>query len=633
LKNLINLIFVLILPQITYSQDFNVNSISEDLKKDAYAVVRHENTKVEFLSFDKVNYQYDYAVTVLDESGLDFAKIPVFYSPNEKVKNFNAVMYNADGSEMKKLKSRDAKDVSAYDGFSLFIDTRVKYFDIVPISYPFTIQYFIETETSNTISIPGWHPIGDYNLSVENSTYTLVNQTQIPIRKLEENFEKWNVQNNSSGNTTAYSVQNIHSIQDEIYSPSLKNFIPYAKFAPTDFELEGVKGHFENWKEFGKWYYENLLYDKQELSEQEKQTAINLVKGVENTKEKIRILYQYMQNKTRYINVSIGIGGWEPFPAAYVSDKSYGDCKALSNYMVSLLKAVGIQGYHTVVFAGREKKLSFNRDFASLEGNHMIVNVPLENETIWLECTSQQTAFNYLGNFTDGRFALSVTPEGGEIVKTQDFPTKNNKIVNSIKGEILPNGDLKADFSIQNSGLEYDFVYSVDFENSQSQKNFLNQRMGDLPNLKIKEYQFNNDRENAVFQTDLKIESQQFAKVFGNNMTVNLIPAARLKSNFKKDDGRSFPFEIRFGYNDSTEIELKIPAGYRLNTEFEPVIYQSEFGNYVLLVKKENENTLKIQRTVTLNDGTFPKEKFNDFVEFERKISSFDNSKILLEKI
>src|SRR5690606_16849915 len=275
----------------------------------------------------------------------------------------------ADGSEMKKLKYRDAKDVSVYDGFSLFIDRRVQYFEVIPVSYPFTIHYTIETSSSSTVSLLPWLPAGGYDLSVEKSTYTLINHTAIPIRKFESGFEGWNIHREESANSRTYSVQNIPAIEDEIFSPVLTEITPFVKFAPVEFQLEGVKGKFENWEEFGKWYHENLLFDKQDLSEKEKLTAQNLVKDAENEADKIRILYQYMQAKTRYINVAIGIGGWEPFPASYVSEKSYGDCKALSNYMVSLLDAVEIKAYHTIVFGETERKVDFKVNFASLQGN------------------------------------------------------------------------------------------------------------------------------------------------------------------------------------------------------------------------------------------------------------------------
>ena len=52
--------------------------------------------------------------------------------------------------------------------------------------------------------------------------------------------------------------------------------------------------------------------------------------------EKAKIVYKYMQEKTRYISVQVGIGGFKPMLAKDVDRLGYGDCKALSNYTKAL---------------------------------------------------------------------------------------------------------------------------------------------------------------------------------------------------------------------------------------------------------------------------------------------------------
>ena len=68
-----------------------------------------------------------------------------------------------------------------------------------------------------------------------------------------------------------------------------------------------------------------------------------MVKNATTDREKAAILYNYMQNNMRYVSIQLGIGGLRPFPASFVDDKKYGDCKALSNYLKSALDAVGVK--------------------------------------------------------------------------------------------------------------------------------------------------------------------------------------------------------------------------------------------------------------------------------------------------
>src|SRR5579863_10407875 len=133
-----------------------------------------------------------------------------------------------------------------------------------------------------------------------------------------------------------------------------------------------------------------------------------------------------MQQKTHYVSVQMGIGGWRPFTAADVDKDGYGDCKALVNYTKALLKSVDINSYYCVVYGNTEEKLSLRDDFASLQGNHVILCLPFKNDTTWLECTDQKIPLGFLGDFTDDRTVLAFTPEGGKLMHTPKYTTDEN---------------------------------------------------------------------------------------------------------------------------------------------------------------------------------------------------------------
>lgn len=612
---------------------YPVSQIPGELLEDAYAVVRKDDTKVEFLKYNKVKITSETVVTVLNESGMKYGFFPVVYHKKKTINKFKATLYDAQGKEIKKLKKKDLKDISVFDGFSLFTDRRLQYYDIQTVNFPVTIAYELEVTTSNTAFFPEWSPVEGYNLSVENSRYELINSSGIEIRKKEFDLEEWDVEKEKDASGWVYSVRNIKPVEDEELSPPLSEFTPSVRFAPNHFELEGVEGRFNDWSSFGKWYYNSLLKGIQEIPEKDKKEALKLVEGISDTREKVRILYQYLQSKTRYVNVAIGIGGWEPFPASYVSEKSYGDCKALSNYMVGLLKLIGVNAYHTVVYGMSGRKKDMDEDFPAFEGNHMIVNVPMDDETIWLECTSQQTAFNHLGYFTDDRKAVSVGPEGGKIVETQHYKPEESleKITGS--GILSPDGKLTAEFQIVNSGLQYDGFSQIYFETKDEQEKDLKKYFQNLTHPIIKSYEFENDRDKAVISLNAEVESTQFAKVIGNNLVFNVVPVGIAGSALRKNKDRRFPFEIRFGYTDELQWEMKIPAGYKISEDFEPKIYLNKFGDYMLNVKEDDQGNLIVYRKLTVKDGKYPKEEYNDYVNFKRKISSMDNSKILIEKL
>src|SRR5690606_12119374 len=220
-----------------------------------------------------------------------------------------------------------------------------------------------------------------------------------------------------------------------------------------------------------------------------------------------------------------------------------------------------------------------------------------------------------------------------KLIQTQDFDAESNKSKIKGFGEILPDGKFKADLSITNSGLEYGNIYNLNFESEKDQNQLIREYFAHLPNLKVQDYSMENDWHNAVFTLNVNLESIQFAKSYGNEMTMNVLPTGRLGTNLKKINNRVHPFEIRFGYTNETEFELKLPKGYKPSEKFQPILYVGEFGSYLLSLEELTSGNLKVYRKLVVNEGHFSKESYNDYVEFRRKISSFDNTKILLQKI
>jgi transglutaminase-like putative cysteine protease len=108
-------------------------------------------------------------------------------------------------------------------------------------------------------------------------------------------------------------------------------------FAPAAFEIQGYKGEMNSWQEFGKFQY--ILNSKRdELPANIIQQVNELTAGASDNAEKVKLLYAFLQKNTRYISVQLGLGGWQPIEASRVAQTGYGDCKALTNYMHSLLK-------------------------------------------------------------------------------------------------------------------------------------------------------------------------------------------------------------------------------------------------------------------------------------------------------
>jgi hypothetical protein len=366
------------------------NTISPALLKNANVVKRMEEIRFEIKSTTQTTLRYKYAFTILNENGDKHAQFYEWYDKLSKIVSIEGSLYDASGKNIKNLKTKDIRDQSAVSDISLMEDNRIKIHNFYFKSYPYTIEYEVEKTFSHSFHFQPWLTQEDEFLSVEKTSYTLTCPVDYQIRYRAFNYKGAPVESIEK-NKKSYTWQalNIPAVVKEFASPRLAELTTTVFFAPAEFEIEKYKGNMSSWKEFGKFLY-SLKENRDELPENIKQKVHQLTDGLSNDKEKVKALYNFLQQNTRYISIQLGIGGWQPFDAAYVADKGYGDCKALSNYMYSLLKEIKIKSLYALINAGKRDHYLME-DFPSALFNHAILCVPLKKDTVWLECTSRQT--------------------------------------------------------------------------------------------------------------------------------------------------------------------------------------------------------------------------------------------------
>ncbi|MGI9530795.1 DUF3857 domain-containing protein, partial [Lutimonas sp.] len=490
LSNLILLLFCSLLNSQDLDLNLSILTIPDSMRTDANSVIRYEDTSIEIINQSKMTVTFRTAITVLNKYGNDDGLIYLGYDDHEKIKDVSARILGPMGNVIKKIKQSDFIDVSAVDNISLYSDNRAYYYEYEPTSYPYTIQYEYETSSSNTAFIPSWYPVGKFHKSAMNSTYSIEYPETIKIKSKAFNVDGFQVQDDSKAGHLKFSVKNLVAFDYEPLSPIITKIIPHVKFAANKFSLAGEEGAANNWEEFGNWMNQKLLAGRDDLPQKTKDEIKHLVQGEEDLLKRAEIVYDYMQDRTRYISIQIGIGGWKPMNASEVERLKYGDCKALTNYTKSLLKAADVPSYYTILYA--DEKRNIDRDLASIQGNHAILMVPSKKDTVWLECTNQKAPFGHIGSFTDDREVLIVTEDGGKIVKTKKYEDREN--AQEITGElnILGDGKIKASLHIVSEGKQYDDHYSIAFMDQDKRETYYKSFFDEINNVNIEKIAIDN---------------------------------------------------------------------------------------------------------------------------------------------
>lgn len=619
---------------ITYSQteNFNVESISEALKENANSVIRFENYQIELRSQREMIIKYRTAITVFNELADAYANLTLAYDKRRTIKNVKIYYFDAFGKEIKKVRKKDFKDYSASDGISLYNDGRLIHYNYTPTTYPYTVYYEYEIKTSNTAFIPSWSLYNGYNQSIEKTTFAFTYPTDITLLKSEKNLEGFPIEKMEKDGLVSYTVNNIKAIKREPYAPKFSAFLPTVKLGVNKFNLEGIDGEAANWQEFGKWFYKNLIQNTIDLPESTKIKIKELTKDAKNPSEKAKIVYQYVQDKVRYISIQIGIGGFKPMKVSEVDNLSYGDCKGLSNYTAALLKEVGIEAYHALIYAGRQSKKNINSNVVSQQGNHMVLYVPILEEDLWLECTSQNTPFADGGDFTDDRDALVITPKGGIIKHTRVYDDKENLQKINANYILKNDGSITANVSIVCSGTQFD--NHLGYENLASKKieKRYKEYWSNINNISIEKTNIVNNKEQGKFEETISFTAQNYGTTTGERMLF-AVNAFNVSSYIpKRIRNRKLPLEITRGFYDIDQVEITLPSDYKIESIPENSVIETKFGVYKMTIKKINENTLKYTREYLTKGGSYPKEAYKSFRDFKKSVVKKDKSKIVLIK-
>jgi hypothetical protein len=627
---LLNVFLILFNACLGADLKFPISDIPEELKKNVNVVIREDKT-VYTINSRSTATMYSYvAVTIFNNKGKHFAERAVGYDKLSRIASMKANVYDGAGNLIKKVKASEIDDKSAFDGFSLYSDNRYKSIDLTQGSYPYTIEFEYEIQYKFLYAIDGTFLIPDEKTSVEHVSYQLIFPTHLAPRYkvLNINAEPVKSKTDRGLESLYWSLENLKPIEFEPYGETPREFLPQIIAAPSLFEYEGYEGDMSTWENYGRWKA-LVIKGRGNLPESAKMKVTDITKNLSTTEQKVKALYEYLQNKTRYVSIQLGIGGLQPFEASVVDQVGYGDCKALSNYMVSMLSQAGIKGFYTTVKAG-DFEDDLMMDFPSHQSNHVVVAVPNGADTLWLECTSQTNPFGYSGKFTGDRKAFMVTEDGGVWVNTPRYTTSQNVQLRTAEVFINNQGEATAKVKTIYRGLQYENDGLNHFLDDQYdlQKEWI-LKTTDIPSFDVSSFKVENKKDkipSAIVSLDLNIK--RLANVSGKRLmlTANLMN----RNSFipEKTENRKTEIVRNFTYTDYDTIRYHIPE--EIYPEFLPesVKVKSRFGEYEASYKIEQGLIVYVRKMVVYK-GRYPATSYQEFIDFYKSISRSDNSKLV----
>lgn len=608
---------------------YAVSAIPEELRTDVNIVLREDHMVFKILAKNKSSYAVHQVITILNANGKSEATQYVSYDKLSKIKDFNGAVYDANGRLIKKLKNSEIYDQSSFDGFSLYSDHRFKMVDLAQGTYPYTVEFEYEVENKYLFWIPSFVLVPGEKVSVENSSYSLQFASGLtPRYKVFNTDIKPTQQKTEDGlESLTWSFKNIKPIKLEENSPR-EDFLTRIIAAPSEFEYDKYPGTMDSWDHFGQWII-SLNKGRNVLPEETKNQIKKLTQNLKTREEKVSAVYKFVQNKTRYVSIQLGIGGYQPFEASVVDQMGYGDCKALSNYAVALLESIDIKANYVLIRAGKNTS-GMVTEFPYSQFNHAIAAVPNGADTIWLECTSQSNPVGYQGTFTGDRQALMITDNGARIVNTVRYTAEQNVQSRTADVNVDLTGNATATVRTTYAGLQYEndhlnFIQSNQFDD---QRKWI-QENTNIPNFDINSFsmtEHKNKIPSVVVKLDLTL--RRYSTVSGKRifLTPNLMNKSTVTP--EKTDGRKSNLVRNMAYTDLDTIRYHLPEGIYPEFLPAPVKLKNRFGEYEVNYAVD-QGILIYTRKQKMYKGTFPPEAYQEYLDFYKAINRSDNTKIV----
>ena len=555
-------------------------------------------------------------IQINNRDGDDDAQIYLPYSKGDKLAIGDAWIEDMSGNIIRKLNSKEILDRSSISDASLYEDDFVKEFELKHNQYPYKVVYSYKLILNKFFQIASY----DYRnkrLKIKNAKISVETTENQPIKYKQKNIDP--PREETSLKTIRYIWQfNYTPLPNETNMSVNNSNAPLLEIIPLDFSY-GVSGSFESWKTFGNWIYRLNAY-KNFLPESETKKIDELIGGLTDNKEKARRLYQYLQDYNRYINVTLNVGGLQTQSAEYVTTNRYGDCKALTNYMQAILKHAGIISYYTLINMSDQVK-DIDPVFASQAFNHVILTIPFEKDTTFLECTSNNLPFGYIHSSIQNRKALCIIENDSKLIS---IPAQSAQ-------DVLCKRYIKTTFSGDNLGTTTMLITrrGEEYEESNYLSKNINKNIVDKymrnnilnGSFDLLSFNFiNTSRDSAQIQLEAQCKMHSIYKNFGNNISIS--PYSLKVPYYESPDKRKQDVQIDYPLYYEDSLVYEIPNA-TINKQPSNIELTTPYGHY-LLTFEVKDNQLIAHKSMYIKAGNYSLEEYTNFYQFIQQLRNME---------
>ncbi len=588
------------------------------------------------------------AYKILRPGGKDFGTIRRSYDSETRINSIHAWCIPTQGKDYE-VKDKDAIDTALYgvDGSELVTDVRTKILEIPAADPGNIVGYEIESEDRPYNLQEEW--LFQYTVPTVETRYTLQLPAGWEYKTVWLNYPE--VASKAVGNNQwQWVINNLNAVEHEDAMPpwrSLAGQMIVNLLPPTG---GGQQKGFQSWTEVGNWYQE-LARGRRDATPEMKQKVVELTGALPTNLGKMQALARFVQREIRYVAIELGIGGWQPHPAADVFAKHYGDCKDKATLMSSMLKEIGVDSYYVAINTERDAVTPMTPPRVG-GFNHMILAVRLADNVndpslvavikhpklgriLYFDPTDNLTALGRLSGRLQANYGMLITTEGGELTELPQLPPAINAIDRTAKLKLDAKGTLQGEVMETRSGdpaAHERYELRTATRDADKIKPIETLLAHSFPKFLVTKATVTGlDQTELPFQFNYSFVSDNYAKLAGNLLLVRPRVLGSKASDFlETKEPRRYPVEFSSLERDTDVFEIELPAGYEPEDLPPPVDADYGFAKYSSKAEVSG-GVLRYTRTFEVDEPSVPLAKVEDLKKLNRIIANDERNVAVLK--
>jgi len=385
-----------------------------------------------------------------------------------------------------------------------------------------------------------------------------------------------------------------------------------------------------SWDEVGRWYWD-LQKDRIVPTAAVRAKAEELIRGKTTDLEKVEAQYDFVATNFHYVSLSFGLGRYQPHAAGEILGNRYGDCKDKHTLLASLLESVGLHAYPALINSSREIDAEVP---SPSQFDHVITVVPLHEQYLWMDTTTEVAPFRLLAFSLRGKNALVIPADRlATLVQTPADPPFPNRQEMEIEGKISELGKLEATVRQTVRG-DNELPLRAAFRRvSPSQWKDLVQTLDAFYALpgQVSEVQTGDPADTSKpFHFEYRVTQPNYLDWFARKTQPALfLPMLGLPEADTEADENSKALRLGAPAEIDLKLKLELPRRYAVWTPV-AVTVKRDYGEYRSTYSLE-DNRVTAERVLVTRWSELPASRTSDYAAFRRTVRSDAEQKLQLE--